>query len=356
MLPRGALTRVEATFVFLGVENFPFIEQECADAARAAFALLARVVRTTLARSRGHEAACGDGSFLFVFPDPECALRGIFTAQRECEALPYAAALECCRHCPTERAPDASARVLFRGLRVCVGLHHGAALTLARRPRRLGRARAPRMYAGDAVLRAYRTACAARGGQVLLTAATHARCTRWLTGTTGVGCTWLGAVDRADAVWEVFLADHSPRVYAAAPAHAGGWIFPRILGSALGAPASTTITTAAAASSLLLLLPSAPGARARLLLLLLQATNTTSAVTITRSTSVAVISSRAAAPLLSSVAVRGADPAHPVRFRRLDLTVLQRPDVRALILETRRELRAASLPPVLCPAAVHHHI
>lgn len=351
MLPRGALKRVEATFVFLGVENYAFIERECPGAAAEAFAQLAHVVHTALVRSRGRQLACGDGSLLFVFPNPECALRGIFTAQREHAALPCSDALAHCRFCPTETAPSGS--VLFRGLRVCVGLHHGTALTLARRTH----GRTPRMFAGDAVLQAYRTACAARGGQVLLTAATHARCTRWLAGTAGIACTWLGAVDRTEAVWEVALARNSTRVYAPAPAHAGGWVFPHILGSALGTPASPSVspsvsvspdTANAAAPSQM---AAALGPRARRLLM---PTATTAASTaLTRSTSAAVLSATAGTLPPEPVAVRGADPAHPVLLQRLDLAVLQRPDVRAAVLEARRELHAASLPPVLYPAVVH---
>jgi class 3 adenylate cyclase len=153
-LPGGTVT-----FLFADVEGSTRLLRALGDGWAGALADYRGILRETFAENEGREVDTqGDGMF-FVFPRARPAVAAAAEAQRRLEAHEW---------------PEGET------LRVRMGLHTGEP------------AMGAEGYVGMDVVRAARIAAAAQGGQVLLSATTHA----------------LVAADPVEGVGTIFLGDH----------------------------------------------------------------------------------------------------------------------------------------------------
>lgn len=148
------------TLVFTDVQGSTTLWETVPDAMREALDLHNELFRRLIAKHRGYEVKTEGDAFMVAFDEPRDAVRFCLDAQLDLRDLPWPRALL--------EQPDASESagedetLLFRGLRVRMGLHCGEADCV------IDPASGRRDYFGIMVNRAARVGAAGHGGQVVL--------------------------------------------------------------------------------------------------------------------------------------------------------------------------------------------
>lgn len=147
------------TLVFTDVQGSTRLWERCSAAMRTALDVHDEVLRSLLEKSGGYEVKTQGDSFMVAFTSETEAVRWCLEAQRALLEAPWPEALLAEPDAAEVRGPHG---LLFRGLRVRMGIHRGD--PECRVDERTGRAD----YFGRMVNVAARVASAGQGGQVLL--------------------------------------------------------------------------------------------------------------------------------------------------------------------------------------------
>lgn len=148
------------TLVFTDVQGSTNLWERHTDAMRAALTLHNQELRQLLAQSGGYEVKTEGDAFMLAFTSPESALRWCLAAQETLLGLDWPHELLSHEDACEAHRPDGT--LLFRGLRVRMGLHTGE--PECRPDPVTGRMD----YFGPMVNRAARIASAAHGGQIVV--------------------------------------------------------------------------------------------------------------------------------------------------------------------------------------------
>jgi predicted ATPase/class 3 adenylate cyclase len=152
--------------VFTDVQGASRLWERCPAAMKVALETHDAVLRTLLERGGGYEVKTQGGAFMVAFASPVEAVRWCLEAQ---EALPRAPWPEEIVAQPEAAEEWGPLGLLYRGLRVCMGVHVGE--PECRVDERTGQAD----YFGRMVNTTARVAAAAHGGQVLVSGSAWAR-------------------------------------------------------------------------------------------------------------------------------------------------------------------------------------
>jgi predicted ATPase/class 3 adenylate cyclase len=159
--PSGTLA-----LVFTDVHGATRLWERCPEAMKQALELHDGVLRTLLDRGTGYEVKTQGGAFMLAFASPVEAVRWCLEAQEALLRAPWPEELLAQPEAAEELGPLG---LLYRGLRVCMGVHVGE--PECRLDERTGRAD----YFGRMVNTAARVVAAAHGGQVLVSGTAWAR-------------------------------------------------------------------------------------------------------------------------------------------------------------------------------------
>ncbi len=154
------------SLVFTDVQGASRLWERCPHAMREALELHDAVLRAALDRGPGYEVKTQGGAFMLAFPSPVEAVRWCLDAQEALMRAPWPEELLAQPEASMEQGPHG---MLYRGLRVCMGIHVGE--PVCRMDERTGRAD----YFGRMVNTAARVAAAGHGGQVLVSGAAWSR-------------------------------------------------------------------------------------------------------------------------------------------------------------------------------------
>ncbi|MFL5343970.1 MAG: ATP-binding protein [Hyalangium sp.] len=152
--------------VFTDIQGSTLLWERCSAGMRAALDIHDRILRALLMSTSGYEVKTQGDSFMVAFPAVADAVRWCLDVQEVLLDAPWPQELLDCPEAAEERGPRG---LLYRGLRVRMGVHVGE-------PERRMDARTGQIdYVGRMVNVAARVADAGHGGQVLLSGAAWAQ-------------------------------------------------------------------------------------------------------------------------------------------------------------------------------------
>lgn len=151
--------------VFTDVQGSTALWDAIPDAMREALAVHNELMRATLAEAKGYEVKTEGDAFMIAFGDPLSAAAFCLATQERLLDAPWPAALLAASDAREERS--ASGAVLYRGLRVRMGIHVGEPEP------RVDPLTARMDYFGPHVNRAARVSGSAHGGQIVVSGDAH---------------------------------------------------------------------------------------------------------------------------------------------------------------------------------------